>query len=93
MKVLLPGSGDRLSVMPKSQTRLGAGLEQTLSFSHKTGWESLQDSHSIHEEIHGTVWSKPVGSVCVSHRGEAELLVRGTDGGGWAFTPSIPQII
>uniref|UniRef100_A0A8C3NTA6 BMERB domain-containing protein n=1 Tax=Cyanoderma ruficeps TaxID=181631 RepID=A0A8C3NTA6_9PASS len=35
-------------------------------------------------------WSKRVGSVCVSHGGEAELLVRATDGGGWAFIPSIP---
>lgn len=52
MKVLLPGSADRAA--SESQTRLGAGLEQILSCSHKTDWESLGDPQSIHEETPGT---------------------------------------
>lgn len=58
MEVLLPGTGDRLSVMSESQTWLGAGLEQILSYSHNTGWESLWDPHSNHEETHGITWTK-----------------------------------
>lgn len=85
MKVLLPGTSD--SVISESQTRLGAGLEQILSYCHITGWESLRDPQSSHQEIHGTVWSKEVAFVCVSHRGKAELLVRAMDGGGWVFIP------
>lgn len=58
MEVLLPGTGDRLSVMSESQTWLGAGLGQILSYSHDTGWESLWDPHSNHGEAHGITWTK-----------------------------------
>lgn len=49
IKVLLPGTGHRLSVVSESQTGLGAGLEQILSSSHETGWEPLWDPHSTHD--------------------------------------------